>query len=68
MSAFRDLPSWGAFIVALIGMFIAGTLAYGAVKTDVSLLQQKDTHFEQTILDIKQMLKEELERHHPRNP
>jgi hypothetical protein len=68
MSAFKDLPGWGALIVTLIGMCIAGTLAYGAVKTDVSLLQQKDTHFEQTVLEIKQMLKEELERHHPRNP
>jgi hypothetical protein len=63
---FNDLPGWGQFIVALIGMLIAGTIAYGNVKADVRLLQQKDTFLEQNIADIKSMLQQEMDVHHPR--
>ena len=65
---FKDLPGWGEFVIALVAMLIAGTLAYGNVKADVQLLQQKDTFLEQNISDIKTMLQQEMERHHPRKP
>jgi hypothetical protein len=64
----NELPNWGQFILALIIALAAGLSAYGNVKADVKLLQQKDQFLEQNISDIKTMLKEEMERHHPRHP
>ncbi len=61
----NDLPGWGQFIIAVITMMVIGLTAYGDVKADIQLLQQKDQFIDQNILDIKVMLKEELERHHP---
>lgn len=63
---FNDLPGWGQIIVALIAMLIAGTLAYGNVNAQISLLQQKDDFLERNIADIKMMLQQEMDVHHPR--
>lgn len=65
---FKEFPGWGQFILALITMLVLGLTAYGNVKADVQLLQQKDQFLEQNILEIKSMLREEMERHHPRHP
>jgi hypothetical protein len=68
MTKLKDLPGWGQFVLALLTLLIAGTLAYGNVKAEISLLQQKDDFIERNIGEIKQMLREEMERHHPRHP
>lgn len=64
----NDLPGWGQFLIALITMLVIGLSAYGNVKADVKLLQQKDQFLEQNIFEIKSMLQQEMERHHPRGP
>lgn len=66
MALIKDAPGWGQLVLALIALLIAGTLAYANVKAEVALLEQKDQFIEQNILDIKQMLKDEMEQHHPR--
>jgi len=66
MSKLNNLPDWGQLILALVISLVAGTFAFAAVKSDVSLLQQKDAFIEQSINEIKQMLREEIDRHHPR--
>lgn len=66
MSKLSDLPAWGQLVLALATMLVLGTLAYASVKEDISLLQQNDNNFEKSILRMEQMMREEMDRHHPR--
>lgn len=63
----KNIPEWGQLVLALLALLVAGTLAFAKTNTAISLLEQKDTHFEQNIIEIKQMLREEIDRHHPRS-
>jgi hypothetical protein len=64
----KDMPGWGQFILALGTLLVAGTWAFANVKEEISLLRQKDTFIETNILEIKQLLRDEMEQHHPRKP
>jgi sensor domain CHASE-containing protein len=66
MSTFKNFPDWMQLILAVLAVLVTVTLAYAQAKSDISLLQQKDTHIEQSIQRIELMLREEIERHHPR--
>jgi hypothetical protein len=65
-SRLSNLPDWGQLVIAIIIVLSGVLLAYGQARADISLLQQNDTHIEKSIERIEQMLREEIERHHPR--
>jgi hypothetical protein len=67
-SRLSNLPDWGQLVIAIVIILSGVLLAYGQARADIALLQQNDAHIESNILEIKQMLREEIERHHPRNP
>jgi hypothetical protein len=66
-SRLSNLPDWGQLVLAVVAVLVTVMLAYAQARSDISLLQQKDTYIERSIDEIKQMLREEIERHHPRN-
>lgn len=73
MAFLKDAPAWVKIILALAGTLVSVTLAYANLKSEVKLLQREDVvlheqdkQFKSDIKDIKEMLREELERHHPR--
>ena len=62
----RNLPDWAQLALAVVAVLVTVTLAYAQARSDISLLQQNDTHIEKSINRIENMLREEIERHHPR--
>jgi chaperonin cofactor prefoldin len=73
MSRFRDIPVWVKFLITFGTLLVSVTLAYAqlkqedtSLKGEIKLLQQQDAHTNQSLEEIKQMLREEFDRHHPR--
>lgn len=62
-----NLPDWGQLLIAVMAVLATVFIAYAQAKTDISLLQQKDIYIEQGIERIEKLLREEIDRHHPRN-
>jgi hypothetical protein len=70
MAPVRDWPTWVKLVVAIATVLISISLAWGDMKADLRVEQTErkamDTHLEKGVEEIKQMLREELDRHHPR--
>ena len=65
-----DIPTWVQLLLACAITCASAGLLYGDVKGDLrveaSERRTKDEAFEDNIKEIKEMLKEEMNRHHPR--
>lgn len=66
MAKLENIPSWVQLVMAIVAVLVTVTLAYAQAQADISLLRQNDTYIEKSIDEIKVMLRDEMERHHPR--
>ena len=70
MQRLRDIPGWGQLILAL-GVLLA-SLAFtwgsfaGDLRVEATTREQVDIRIERSVEEIKQLLKQEIDRHHPR--
>jgi hypothetical protein len=71
------IPDWAKFALVLAGTLVTLVLSWSDVKADLRVevserqaqsqsLKESDTRQEQILSEIKVMLREEMERHHPR--
>ncbi len=72
------IPDWVKFIIVVGGTIATMALSWGDVKADLRVetaerkmetqeLRDADVRYQKDIDDIKHMLQEEMDRHHPRN-
>jgi len=68
MAKLNSLPEWAQALIALFAFVGMVLLAYADVKSDVRSVTEKQERYDQDISEIKEMFKNELDRHHPRIP
>ena len=65
-----DIPSWLQALIALAVVLGGATMAYGDLlgdlRVEATTREQVDIRIERSVDEIKSMLKDEIERHHPR--
>jgi len=73
MSKLRDIPAWAKLVLTLISIIVSVTLAYAQlrledkdIRGEINLLKKEDEVHRGDVEEIKQMLREEFDRHHPR--
>lgn len=70
MAPVRNWPEWVKLAIAIGTLLVSGVYAWADAKADlrVEISERKlnDSHIEQSVDEIKTMLREELNRHHPR--
>lgn len=73
----KDIPGWVQAVVAVVLFTVGGTSSCSMLQRNIDVeaterkasdeqLKQEDQHFRETVTEIKQMLREELDKHHPR--
>lgn len=69
---FTDVPGWLQAALALLLALIASIIYMTGISSDLQaeIVERKttDQFISEGVKDIKDMLKEEMERHHPRKP
>jgi cytochrome c-type biogenesis protein CcmH/NrfG len=77
MTRLQDIPGWIQAFVLIVVTLIGAAVAFGSLQAAQSLetaerkaadqqLQQEDQHFKESVTEIKQLLRDESDRHHPR--
>jgi len=77
MAKLRDLPGWAQVALAAGAMLFSAAWAWGDLKSDlraesIQRLNADDQHerqdqrIEKSLDELKLMLREEMDRHHPR--
>jgi uncharacterized protein (UPF0254 family) len=77
MSRLTSLPGWIQFVIGVGTVLVTVTLAYASLQSDLRveaterkaadvLQQQQQQGLDKDIHEIKLLLKEEFDRHHPR--
>lgn len=70
MTSVRQWPDWLKTAIAIATLLVSLALAWGDMKADmrVETTERKaaDDHIEKSVDEIKTMLRDELDRHHPR--
>jgi DnaJ-domain-containing protein 1 len=72
------VPDWIKFIILVGGTIATMAISWGNMEADLRVetterkmetqeLRDADVRYQKDIDDIKQMLQEEMDRHHPRN-
>lgn len=73
----QQIPSWVQLALAVGALIVSMALAYGDLKAglqneqtqrqaDVQRLQDADLRHAEDVREIKDMLRQEMDRHHPR--
>lgn len=78
MAKLQDIPGWVQAAIAAVLFVVGSTSSCANLQRNIDMeaaerkavddqLKAEDAHFKDSVTEIKQMLRDEMERHHPRH-